>query len=79
LKHTVCLREKSTAAATCPTGPTPVAAIVLPDSQANFFMQVWTTVEGGNKDAYDKVTWGQEWQVGGDCTTSATWAKCRAY
>jgi len=75
LKHTVCMREK-TAGTTCPTGKTPVVGVAIANAEAKFFNTVATVVAGGNKDAYDKVEWAQEWSVNGDCSTATTMPNC---
>jgi len=78
LSHSVCLREKTTAAVTCPTGKAPVVGIAVSMKDAKFFNQIGT-VANGNKDAYDKVEWASEWDVVGDCTTATTMGKCKLF
>lgn len=50
LLHDVCLIDK-TSGTTCPVASAPSPAVHLSDAQAKFFMQVWTTVTGGNTAA----------------------------
>jgi hypothetical protein len=78
LKHDVCLREKTTGTV-CPVGTAvPAVGVQIPNTQAKFFSQIWT-VANGNTDVFDKVEWASEWDVVGDCTATATIAKCKTF
>jgi len=79
LKHTVCMREK-TSGTTCPTGTTTTTSpIAIPFNEARFFNQIATVTLGGNKDAYDKVETAQEWSVNGDCNSATAMPKCKLF
>lgn len=51
VEHDLCLREKTTAATTCPTGPTPIAGVQIVAADAKFFMQIATTATNNSTAA----------------------------
>jgi hypothetical protein len=83
LKHDVCLREKTTTAATCPTGAaTPVAGVQVPMNTAKFFQQIWSVAAptpGKSDPAYDSNELAAELAVSGDCNSTASMKDCHLF
>lgn len=77
LKHTVCMREKTTSATICPSATPSTGPVTIPFNEAKFFNQITTVVT--NTNDYDKIELDQELKVEGDCNTSTSKANCNLF